>query len=328
MILQLLLGVAGGAGVPVQTCMNNELKKRLGSPIRATLFSSFLSLVLVTVYLLVRKNLTLPFELLSGEPAWIYCGGLFGMCFMIGNVLLFSRAGSAVGVVMPVCGQILMGLLIDHFGLFLSVRRSLTPIRILGGAMLLTGMTLVAVGKSQAMREGGTSGVGSAAMDPEKKKPAGGLLVWYLVGIGGGMCSACQTAVNGRAGKLLGSPFKGVCLSLIVSTTVLLVLSLLQTALKRGIADRASIEAEKRKGFRLWICLGGVFGGTFMLVNAYLVNVFGNGITLTLALLGSVCGSAVIDHFALLGAVRARLNVKRVLGLALLFAGAALIRLL
>ncbi len=321
MILQILLGIAGGAGVPVQTCMNNNLNKRLWSPFRALLISSGMSLVLMTAFLFVGRVIPFSFSALKGEPLWIWCGGLFGICYMAGNILLFSRAGSSIGVVMPVCGQIFMGLIIDHFGLFSADRRPLTAAKAAGGALLLIGMFLVALGRQQAV-SGGRKGKAQW-----KDAFSGGIAFWYLIGILGGMSSACQIAVNGRAGRLLGTPFKGVMLSLITSTVALAVICCVQTVTGIGLADKRDSEPGPGPGRRVWIWFGGSLGLLYVAVNTYLVNIFGSGLTLTLGLLGSVCASAVIDHFALLTAERARLNATRLTGLALLFAGAALIRL-
>ena len=42
---------------------------------------------------------------------WV--GGLLGVCFLTGNLLLLPRLGAALTVVMTVAGQIIMGVIID-----------------------------------------------------------------------------------------------------------------------------------------------------------------------------------------------------------------------
>ena len=46
---------------------------------------------------------------------WV--GGLLGVCFLTGNLLLLPRLGAALTVVMTVAGQIIMGVIIDTLGL-------------------------------------------------------------------------------------------------------------------------------------------------------------------------------------------------------------------
>ena len=47
-----------------------------------------------------------------------FVGGLLGVCFLTGNLLLLPRLGAALTVVITVAGQIMMGVVIDTLGLF------------------------------------------------------------------------------------------------------------------------------------------------------------------------------------------------------------------
>ena len=53
-----------------------------------------------------------------GEPLWIWFGGLLGVVALTGNILLFPHLGAVQTVVLPIAGQIMMGVVIDHFGFF------------------------------------------------------------------------------------------------------------------------------------------------------------------------------------------------------------------
>lgn len=48
----------------------------------------------------------------------MWFAGVFGVTLLTGNVLLLPKLGSLKTVIMPVTGQIVMGLLIDAFGWF------------------------------------------------------------------------------------------------------------------------------------------------------------------------------------------------------------------
>lgn len=69
------------------------------------------------------------------------------MVFLTGNILLFPKLGGVQTVVLPVLGQILMGLAIDNFGLFYSQQTSLTVFRIAGAVLVLLGVVLVSTAK-------------------------------------------------------------------------------------------------------------------------------------------------------------------------------------
>lgn len=55
---------------------------------------------------------------------WV--GGLLGVCFLTGNLLLLPRLGAALTVVMTVAGQIIMGVMIDTLGLLGANQTSFT----------------------------------------------------------------------------------------------------------------------------------------------------------------------------------------------------------
>ena len=55
---------------------------------------------------------------------WV--GGLLGVCFLTGNLLLLPRLGAALTVVMTVAGQIIMGVMIDTLGVLGANQTSFT----------------------------------------------------------------------------------------------------------------------------------------------------------------------------------------------------------
>ena len=115
--------------------------------------------------------------------------------FLTGNILLFPKLGGVQTVVLPVLGQILMGLTIDNFGLFYSQQTSLTAFRIAGAVLVLLGVVLVSTAKeSKAERT-----------NRQKSAPAS-LWLWRAFSVFSGMAVATQTAVNGYLGVAAGSP--------------------------------------------------------------------------------------------------------------------------
>lgn len=141
----LVLGVAVGAVTPIQTAINTRLRMALGTPFRASLVSFTVGLLtMLAASLALGPRPLVPSEAWGG-PWWMWLAGLFGVIFMTGNVLLLPRLGSLQTVMMPVLGQILMGLLIDEFGWFGGVRHPMTPMRAAGSALALAGFVLAIV---------------------------------------------------------------------------------------------------------------------------------------------------------------------------------------
>lgn len=110
----------------MQTSVNTRLWKKVGSPFNAALVSFLVGLLFLSALLLVTgQGLHIPFAQLLDELAWIWIGGICGVVFLTGNILLFLKLGGVQTVVLPVLGQILMGLAIDNFELFYSQQTSL-----------------------------------------------------------------------------------------------------------------------------------------------------------------------------------------------------------
>lgn len=205
-----LLGILAGIGLPVQTSVNNRLKPRVGGPERTSLISFFVGSVFLLLWVLATEGTArLPVDRTAGYPFWIWTGGAFGVCFLLGNLFLISRVGSANTVIYPVVGQIIMGLLVDHFGWFMSDVQKLTILRAMGGALVLVGM-LVITGTG---KEAGTESRPGSWQAP-------------VIGIGIGALSAAQTAINARLGTALDNPIQAALVSFSVGTVLLLMICL------------------------------------------------------------------------------------------------------
>ena len=105
--LPIILGFLAGVGLPIQTSVNTRLRKKVGSPFNAALVSFLVGLLFLSALLLVTgQGLHIPFAQLLDEPAWIWIGGICGVVFLTGNILLFLKLGGVQTVVLPVLGQI------------------------------------------------------------------------------------------------------------------------------------------------------------------------------------------------------------------------------
>ena len=146
--MSIILGFLAGVGLPIQTSVNTRLRKKVGSPYNASLVSFVVALLFLSALLLITgQGLHIPLAQLLNEPAWIWIGGICGLVFLTGNILLFSKLGGVQTVVLPVLGQILMGLIIDNFGLFYSQKTPLSVFRIAGAVMVILGVVLVSMAK-------------------------------------------------------------------------------------------------------------------------------------------------------------------------------------
>lgn len=311
----ILLGILMGLGLPLQTGINARLTHKLGSPYNA----SFVSFIIAFIFLLLlvfitEQNYFIPFGELAGEPLWIWMGGVCGFIFLTGNIVLFARLGGVQTVIFPVLGQILMGLIIDNFGLFYAPQTDLTLLRVLGAILVLLGVINVVIAKKTPDNN---------LLNKPKWQHT---LLWQVFGIIAGMLSTVQTAVNGHLGIILASPVKAAVISFIIGIVLLAVICVI-ILLQRKTVSTLRIEPRHRENYPWWIWLGGILGGLFVLTNAYLSNIIGTGMTIIAILIGSTSGGLIIDCFGLLGSERKPVGMRQIFGIIIMIIGAAAIKL-
>lgn len=311
----ILLGILMGFGLPLQTGINARLTHKLGSPYNA----SFVSFIIAFIFLLLlvfitEQNYFIPFGELAGEPLWIWMGGVCGVIFLTGNIVLFARLGGVQTVIFPVLGQILMGLIIDNFGLFYAPQTDLTLLRILGAILVLLGVINVVMAKKTPDNN---------LLNKPKRQHT---LLWQIFGIIAGMLSTVQTAVNGHLGIILASPVKAAVISFIIGIALLAVICVI-ILLQRKTVSALRIELRRRENYPWWIWLGGILGGLFVLTNAYLSNIIGTGMTIIAILIGSTSGGLIIDCFGLLGSEKKPVGMRQIFGIIIMIIGAAAIKL-
>lgn len=146
LIFWLLLGFTFGFFPPIQTTINSLLASHTHSPAFASLVSFTIgSITLLILTAIFNRSLKLKTSHLKfGKLKPIYfTGGILGMAFVTANIILMPHMGAALTTLIGMFGQILMGILIDHFGLFGSPKIAMTSRKTIGLLCILTGIILL-----------------------------------------------------------------------------------------------------------------------------------------------------------------------------------------
>ena len=137
--------ILGGIGLTVQSAVNARLKAAVGAPVLSAIVSFAVGLaalgLLAAFGVLGRGRLSL--SLLSGNPWWMWIGGLFGAFYVVLAVVGVPKVGSAVVVACAVFGQIAAALVLDSCGWLGVPRAPLNAWRILGAVLLMAGVLLI-----------------------------------------------------------------------------------------------------------------------------------------------------------------------------------------
>ena len=143
MILFLLLGLAAGVLLPVQAGLNAQLRSTLGSPVAAALVSFLVGTAgLATIAVLLRTPLPLGRAWAATTP-WQWSGGLIGAVYVLAAIVLAPRLGAATLIAAVVAGQMITSVVLDQYGLVGFPVHSLTPVRLLGAALVIAGVILI-----------------------------------------------------------------------------------------------------------------------------------------------------------------------------------------
>ncbi|EGQ2820092.1 DMT family transporter [Staphylococcus pseudintermedius] len=296
--LLLILGLVAGAVIPVQTSINSRLSRFTQS----SLYASAISFTVGTL-LLVILNFILNPHLLTAEAFghyhfdyYWYVGGLMGVIYLTGNMILLPRIGASLTVVTTITGQILMSMLIDTFGWFNVDVQALHVMKVLGIVLLLIGIILMNLQKNaKQLSQSGHNGP------------------WMLVGMIIGFTPPIQTAINSHLGQTLHSPFFASLVSFTVGASALIILTLM---LHRHVKIHTT--SEQHGPLKWWYFIGGALGVIFVTTNIILTPVIGVTFTLITVMVGQIIMGLLIDHFGLFGVPHRHITKQRLLGFMLI----------
>ena len=318
-----VFGLAGGIGMPMQTSINAQLGRRVGSPFLAALINFTVGIIALILFtLIVERSLMIPVGNILEAPRWILLGGVFAVVFVTGNILLMPRIGSVQTAILPAMGQILMGTMIDTFGWFHSAMRPMGFLRGTGVALVFAGVVIVILAKNRnaAAKAGLAGNAGAKAGLAQKENRTPYVWLWRLFGVFVGMCMASQTAVNSHLGLVVESRLFASIINFSVGLSILIILNLILLKTKKP--------GDKTGKAPAWLLAGGLFGALFVVGNIITAQVIGTGMAVVILLTGLMIGGLLVDQFGLFRSARRPVTFKEILGILIMVAGAVLFHLM
>lgn len=280
----------------------------------ASLVSFTVGTIFLAIVVLCEKgSLWIENELIESLPWWAWCGGMCGLWGLTVNIIIFPKLGAVQTALMPMLGQIVMGIIIDSSGLLQSPVFPFTLKRALALLILLIGIVMIVKRKEDAGKNAN-------------------LLVWQLIGISGGAVFAMQPSMNSLLSMGLSSSVHAAFISFITATIMLLILVLIipkdrinipKIFLSHSLFSNGSTTLSRP----WWSWFGGIIGGIFVTGFAFFASKTGIGILLITSICGMLTNSLIIDKFGLLGAVKNRIGPMQYIGLVLVITGIIILRL-
>ena len=139
----LLLALAAGAMMPTQAATNNKMAMVVDSPILSAFISFLVGTVALFVYILLTGVPLGNLASVKNAPTVAWVGGLLGAFFVAAAVTLVPRFGVAMTFSVIVAGQMLLTLVIDHFGLLGLPVKEVSLARAVGIVLITAGVVII-----------------------------------------------------------------------------------------------------------------------------------------------------------------------------------------
>ncbi len=141
--LLIVVALIAGAVIPTQTSLNNRMATSLSSPILAALVSFVVGTVSLLIYVIASGEKIADVSLARNAPAFAWLGGLLGAFFVASTIILLPRLGVVLTISLVIAGQMIMSLIIDHFGLLGTPVKEINLARVSGVILIGVGAVII-----------------------------------------------------------------------------------------------------------------------------------------------------------------------------------------
>ncbi|HAV77755.1 MAG TPA: hypothetical protein DCX53_10440 [Anaerolineae bacterium] len=137
-LIIILVGLAGGIAIGLQSPMSSLIAQKLGifeSVFIVHLGGALIALIPLLVYgskLAQWRNV----------PWYALGAGFFGLIVISALSYMIPRVGVAAAITTLIAGQLLMGIILDHYGLLGAAIKPLDVTRIIGISVVMVGVWL------------------------------------------------------------------------------------------------------------------------------------------------------------------------------------------
>lgn len=131
----LALPLIAGAMLPLQAGINGEVARQLSSVMNAALLSFAVGTLALLVIVLAQRDLP-TLQGLRGISWWHWSSGLLGVFLIATAAFAAPRVGASLFMALLLAGQLLMALVLDHYG-WAGYRQAAISLNKVGGILLV-----------------------------------------------------------------------------------------------------------------------------------------------------------------------------------------------
>jgi bacterial/archaeal transporter family-2 protein len=142
-LLYVFLAFLAGSCAPTQAGINAQLALWTKNAVSASLINFIVGTAAVLLYILALRVPVPPIMSAGYVPWWMWTGGILGAYLVVVSVIVAHTLGAATMMGFMVAGQMLTGVVLDHFGLIGYQTHPTTIPRLVGVILVVLGTVLI-----------------------------------------------------------------------------------------------------------------------------------------------------------------------------------------
>jgi transporter family-2 protein len=139
----IFLAILAGIAMPTQAVVNSKLATTIDSPILAAFISFAVGTVALFIYIILTGIPLNQLTQSTNAPLVAWIGGFLGAFFVSVMATVVPRIGVALAFSLAIGGQMIITLLIDHFGWLGVPEKPINLYRVCGAALITVGVVLI-----------------------------------------------------------------------------------------------------------------------------------------------------------------------------------------
>ena len=139
-LLPLALGV--GIAMAFQTAINSQLREHLHSPLQAALLSFTVGTIVLALMVFFQSAEKPSVAELANIPWLLWIGGCLGVYAISMSIYAAPKLGFLTFSGLVIFGQLVISMLLDHFGLLGTDKTPINWQRLLGSIIIFVGVLL------------------------------------------------------------------------------------------------------------------------------------------------------------------------------------------
>lgn len=141
-LLSMIAVVLAGGATALQAPTNARLMGAVGSPVNAAFVSFAVGTAALGIFALMLQARP-DVAAARGLPWYAWVGGLYGAIFVVSAAWGVPRLGVAMTITLMVAGQLLIGIVLDHFGAFGMPAQPISWGKVAGIGLVIAGVVMV-----------------------------------------------------------------------------------------------------------------------------------------------------------------------------------------